>query len=165
MIDLKPYTNYYFLGIGGIGMSALARYFNANGFSVSGYDKTPSQITDELKQEGIAIHFDDAIQNIPENIASGKDKTLVVYTPAIPKDHKEFNYLNQQGYKLYKRSEVLAALTQGKTSIAVAGTHGKTSTAAVITHILKTADVPFFSFLGGIASNYGTNFMAPKNQE
>jgi UDP-N-acetylmuramate--alanine ligase len=165
MIDLTPYTNYYFLGIGGIGMSALARYFNTNGFSVSGYDKTPSALTDELIQEGITIHFEDDVKNIPSAIIGSKEKTLIVYTPAIPKDHKEFNYLKEQGYRIHKRSEVLAALTVGKTTIAVAGTHGKTSTAAVITHILQTADVPFFSFLGGIASNYGTNFLAPKDQE
>jgi UDP-N-acetylmuramate--alanine ligase len=165
MIDLKPYTQFYFLGIGGIGMSAIARYFNANGFSVTGYDKTPSALTDELKSEGIEIHFDDNIKNIPAEVTSAKEKTLIVYTPAIPKDHKEYNYLKEQGYKIHKRSEVLAALTAGKTTIAVAGTHGKTSTAAIITHILKSADVPFFSFLGGIASNYNTNFLAPKKQE
>src|SRR5688500_2974630 len=122
MLELTPYNNYYFLGIGGIGMSALARYFNARGFAVSGYDKTPSALTDELKQEGIEIHFDDDVKKIPPSVTGNKEKTLIVYTPAIPKDHKEYNHLKEQGYSIHKRSEVLAALTIGKTTIAVAGT-------------------------------------------
>jgi UDP-N-acetylmuramate--alanine ligase len=164
MIDLKAYDRFYFLGIGGIGMSALARYFQANGYAVAGYDRTPSELTDQLQQEGITIHFDDDIKNIPAQfLEENKAKTLVVLTPAIPKDSVEWKYLQEEGYTIKKRAEVLASLTQGKTTIAVAGTHGKTSTAAMISHILKTANVPFFGFLGGIAANYQTNFIAPES--
>jgi UDP-N-acetylmuramate--alanine ligase len=160
---INEFRNFYFLGIGGIGMSALARYFNANGFAVSGYDKTPSDLTDELIQEGIAIHFDDDMNLIPAEFLKDKLKTLVIYTPAIPKDHVEYNYLLDNGFTIRKRAEVLASITTGKKTIAVAGTHGKTSTASLIAHILRTANVPFYAFLGGIAANYKTNFLSPES--
>lgn len=147
-------------------MSALARHFKQNGFYVSGYDRVMSPLTHELESEGIPVHFEDAIDDIPEEVMDAdKSSVLVIYTPAIPQDHEEYNYLRLQGYTIHKRSEVLAALTAGKTTIAIAGTHGKTSTAAVITHILRTAETPFYSFLGGIASNYETNYVSPEGNK
>ena len=110
-MDLKNIHNIYFIGIGGIGMSALARFFNANNFFVSGYDKTPSPVTKGLNELGISIHFEDDIKAIPEQVFDKKD-TLIVYTPAIPKDHAEFNYFKDNGYTIYKRSEILGAITK-----------------------------------------------------
>jgi len=159
---LTTYKYFYFLGIGGIGMSALARYFHSQGWEVVGYDRTPTDLTDALEKEGLDVHFDDEVSNIPAHFLQHRDELLVVYTPAIPKDHLEYNYLLSHGYDLHKRAEVLAAITVGKYTIAVAGTHGKTSTASIISHILKTANIPFYAFLGGIASNYQTNFLAPE---
>ncbi|MEO6582917.1 MAG: UDP-N-acetylmuramate--L-alanine ligase, partial [Ferruginibacter sp.] len=142
----------YFLGIGGIGMSALARYFNKLGIQVSGYDKTATPLTDQLKKEGIEIHFDDDINLL------NKDAQLVVYTPAIPADQKQLNFYRNNKYPLFKRSEVLAMITEGSYSICVAGTHGKTTTSAMLAHILKHTGYGSTAFLGGIATNYDTNF-------
>jgi len=163
MIDLAPYKYFYFLGVGGIGMSALARYFKFAGFEVAGYDRTRTELTDMLEEEGIFCHFDDNIEAIPAHFLSNKAEMLVIYTPAIPKEHREFNYMINGNYTMIKRAEALASVTNGKETIAVAGTHGKTSTASMISHILRTADVPFYAFLGGIAANYNTNFLAPEN--
>ena len=162
-MDLTAYKRFYFLGIGGIGMSALARYFHASGFAVAGYDKTPSSLTYQLEQEGIAIHFEDNYDLIPSSFVNEENKTttLIIYTPAIPKDHTEHKRLIAEGFTIRKRAEILAALTMGKKTIAVAGTHGKTSTAAIICHLLATANVPFFGFLGGISTNFNNNFIAP----
>jgi len=159
MIDLSPYKYFYFLGIGGIGMSALARYFISKGYEVAGYDRTQTELTDELEKDGIACHFDDNAEMIPQHFIQNKAGLLVIYTPAIPKDLLEFNYLLANDFKIIKRAEALASVTKGKQTIAVAGTHGKTSTASIISHILKTADVPFYAFLGGISVNYKTNFI------
>lgn len=142
----------YFLGIGGIGMSALARYFKSIGLRVSGYDKTPTPLTKQLQQEGIHIHFEDDIEQ------ADKEASLVVYTPAIPKDHAELNYFKNNHYNLLKRSDVLGMITQGQFSICVAGTHGKTTTSAMIAHVLRDSGYGCNAFLGGIASNYDTNF-------
>lgn len=133
-------------------MSALARYFNSQGIKVSGYDKTATVLTAQLEKEGIGIHFEDNIALI--------DKTaeLVVYTPAVPKDHKEYNYFLSNGYTVLKRSEVLGLITANSFSICVAGTHGKTTTSAMIAHLLRHSDYGCNAFLGGIASNYDTNF-------
>ncbi len=152
MKDFKNISSVYFLGIGGIGMSALARYFNSQGIKVSGYDKTATVLTAQLEKEGIGIHFEDNIALI--------DKTaeLVVYTPAVPKDHKEYNYFLSNGYTVLKRSEVLGLITANSFSICVAGTHGKTTTSAMIAHLLRHSDYGCNAFLGGIASNYDTNF-------
>lgn len=152
MKDLKDIQAVYFLGIGGIGMSALARYFNSNGVRVSGYDKTATPLTDKLKQEGISIHFEDNIELID------KDAELVVYTPAVPKDHKEYNYLLSNNYAVLKRSDVLGMITKGTYSICIAGTHGKTTTSSMVAHILRDSGFGCNAFLGGIASNYSTNF-------
>ena len=142
----------YFLGIGGIGMSALARYFNAKGVVVSGYDKTETVLTKMLMTEGISIHYEDDIELID------KDAELVVYTPAVPKDHKELNYFLSNNYKLVKRSEVLGAITNSSYNICVAGTHGKTTTSTMVAHILQHSGYGCNAFLGGIAVNYNSNF-------
>jgi UDP-N-acetylmuramate--alanine ligase len=142
----------YFLGIGGIGMSALARYFNAKSVRVSGYDKTETVLTRKLEEEGISIHYEDKIELID------KETELVVYTPAVPKDHKELNYFLQHNYHLVKRSEVLGAITNNTYNICVAGTHGKTTTSAMVAHILRHSGYGCNAFLGGISVNYDSNF-------
>ena len=152
MKALKDISAVYFLGIGGIGMSALARYFKSIGIKVSGYDKTATALTRKLEEEGIHIHFEDSISLIDKNAE------LVVYTPAVPKDHQEYNYFLENNYTILKRSDVLGMITKGTFSICVAGTHGKTTTSAMIAHLLRHSEYGCNAFLGGIASNYNTNF-------
>ena len=142
----------YFLGIGGIGMSALARYFNSRGLNVSGYDKTETVLTQQLIKEGIAVHYDDNVELID------RKASLVVYTPAIPSSHQEYNYILSNGFSLLKRSEVLGMITNSSFNICVAGTHGKTTTSTMIAHLLKHSEFGCNAFLGGIASNYDNNF-------
>jgi UDP-N-acetylmuramate--alanine ligase len=158
-VQLDKIHTVYFVGIGGIGMSALARYFNAKGKAVSGYDRKPTPLTKALQAEGIAVHFEDDIQQIPASVIdmSQKEGVLAVYTPAIPHEHKELNHLIELGHPLYKRSEVLGMITRETYTIAVAGTHGKTTTSTIIAHVLKESGVESNAFLGGIASNYNTN--------
>ncbi len=144
---------YYFLGIGGIGMSALARFFHQRGDIVSGYDRTPSQLTEALQAEGIDIHYDDAPDRLPQNI------DLVVYTPAIPNDLGEMKALSDMGIPMEKRSQVLGNLTKDKKCIAVAGSHGKTTTSTLIAHLLHTAGIGCTAFLGGISKNFGSNLL------
>ncbi len=162
-MKLENIQSVYFLGVGGIGMSALARYFNAMGKSVSGYDKTPTKLTDELIAEGIKIHFEDNINLLPENFKDlsreSKSKHLIVFTPAVPKDHSEYVFFNLNGFHIKKRSEVLGLITEQSHTIAVAGTHGKTTTSSLIAHILKTANLDCSAFLGGITQNYNTNLL------
>lgn len=143
----------YFLGIGGIGMSALARYFLHAGARVSGYDKTPTDLTRELENEGMKIHYEDKPSLIP------KDTELVIYTPAIPSEQKEYQFVVKNKINMMKRSEVLGLIASGYFTIAVAGTHGKTTTSALIAHILKSAGIPHIAFLGGVSKNYETNFL------
>jgi UDP-N-acetylmuramate--alanine ligase len=147
----------YFLGIGGIGMSAIARWFKHSGLRVAGYDKTATPLTHELMEEGMEIHFEDRIEMLPGYIS--KEKTLVVLTPAVPKDHKEYNYLLAEGFTIMKRSEVLGLLTKNYNTIAVAGTHGKTTTSSLIAHILKSSGKNMVAFLGGITTNYESNLV------
>ena len=155
-MNLKNIHNVYFIGIGGIGMSALARYFKANGKNVAGYDKTQTKVTDALISLGIEVHFDDAIKNISPKFLS-KEQTLVVYTPAIPKNHLEYNYLKDEGFTILKRAEVLGKITENTTCLAVAGTHGKTTTSSILGHIMQPSKAT--SFLGGIAENYNSNLI------
>lgn len=156
-MKLDQYDSIYFLGIGGIGMSAIARWFKHKGLRVAGYDRTPTPLTHELLEEGMEIHFEDKIEFIPGYIS--KEKTLVIFTPAIPKNHVEHAYLKEQGYTILKRSEVLGLLTKNYKTIAVAGTHGKTTTSSLIAHILKSAGKNMVAFLGGITSNYESNLV------
>jgi len=158
-VKLEEYDNIYFLGIGGIGMSALARWFMKKGLHVSGYDRTSTTLTDELRAEGMSVHFDDSLDLISKPVLEQKDKTLVVFTPAIPKNHVEYNYLKDNGYTILKRSEVLGLITKDYRTIAVAGTHGKTTTSSMIAHILKVAGKDMVAFLGGITTNYHSNLV------
>ena len=151
--------NVYFLGIGGIGMSALARWFRHNGKNVAGYDRTSTSLTDQLQSEGIEVHFEDNPDLVGQFIKDQKEQSLIVYTPAIPKEHKEWTWLQKAGYRIMKRSQVLGLITQDMRSIAVAGTHGKTTTSSMIVHLMKVAGIDCAGFLGGIAQNYETNMI------
>lgn len=155
-MDLKKAHNIYFIGIGGIGMSSLARYFSANGKHVGGYDKTASRITDDLTSLGVQIHFEDHVKNIPDSFLDVTN-TLVVYTPAIPKDHQEYTYFVKQGFNILKRAEVLGVITKNTFCLAVAGTHGKTTTSSILGHIMHAEKAT--SFLGGITENYQSNLI------
>lgn len=142
----------YFIGIGGIGMSAIARYFKSKGKTVSGYDKVETELTKQLVAEGIDIHYNEDVERVP------KDADLIVYTPAIPKDHKELVYYQANGYDVVKRSDVLQLITESSFNICVAGTHGKTTTTTMIAHLLRHSGYGCNAFLGGISANYETNF-------
>ncbi|MFN3755820.1 MAG: Mur ligase domain-containing protein, partial [Flavobacterium sp.] len=157
-MNLNEIHRVYFIGIGGIGMSALARYFNRLGKVVSGYDKTPTPLTDELYNEGISSHFVDDISYIPE-VFLDKKNTLVVITPAIPSNHQEWNFFQSGGYLIKKRSEVLGVITKETYCFAIAGTHGKTTTSAILGHILHQSGVEVTAFLGGIVNNYNSNII------
>ncbi|OBX22482.1 MULTISPECIES: UDP-N-acetylmuramate--L-alanine ligase [Bizionia] len=157
-MNLDSIKNVYFIGIGGIGMSALARYFHANGKRVSGYDKTSSEITEALVDLGIPIHFEDTVANLEDYLLNSTN-TLVVYTPAVPKSHKELVYFNNSGYRVLKRSQILGLITENTFCLAVAGTHGKTTTTSILGHIMKVCDVPVTAFLGGISENYNSNLI------
>jgi UDP-N-acetylmuramate--alanine ligase len=156
MVDLKNIRKIYFIGIGGIGMSALARYFRFHGKEVSGYDKTSTPLTRQLESEGIAVHYEDNPDLAP------RDADMVVYTPAVPKDHKELLYYQQHQYPLLKRSDVLGEITNSSFNICVAGTHGKTTITTMIAHILRHSGYGCNAFLGGIAVNYNSNFWSDK---
>lgn len=146
-------------------MSALARWFIQQGRRVAGYDRTPTALTAELEKEGMEIHFEDAVENIPAWLGEQKEHSLVIYTPAIPKDHREYNYLLEQNFSIKKRAEVLGIITQAYYTIAVAGTHGKTTTSSMIAHILKASGKPCSAFLGGIATNYASNLIWHTGEE
>ena len=157
-MNILDKTYYYFIGAGGIGMSALERFFKSIGKNVAGYDKTQTELTAELIAEGIDIHFEDNIDLIPSEI--NKDNTLVIYTPAVPKDLTLLNYFLVNDFKVMKRSEVLGEITKHTYNIGVAGTHGKTTTSSILGHILKVADLECTAFLGGIAENYDSNIIS-----
>ena len=148
----------YFIGAGGIGMSAIARYYIRQGKFVAGYDKTPSKLTDQLIKEGMHIHFEDNVNLIPEECRDAKD-TLVIYTPAIPETHTEFQYFTKQGFDIQKRAQVLGTLTKEHKGLCVAGTHGKTTTSTMCAHIMHNSHLDCNAFLGGISKNYGTNYI------
>ncbi len=156
-MDLSKIHNIYFIGIGGIGMSALARYFKNAGKNVAGYDKTPSALTTEMIASGIQIHFEDNIQLVPETFQ--KDNTLIIITPAVPVHHFEWNYFNKNGFQILKRAQVLGLITKDSFCFAVAGTHGKTTTSAILGHILMHSNVNVTAFVGGIVENYGSNLI------
>jgi len=157
MLKFTDIKQVYFLGIGGIGMSALARYFASQGIAVSGYDRTATELTATLEKEGIAIHYTDDPSLLPANL-SGND-SLIVYTPAVPKSHQELNELLKDGFEIHKRAEVLGIICNAKRTIAVAGTHGKTSVSTIAAHIMKTSAKGCAAFLGGISKNYHTNLL------
>ncbi|MFP5439494.1 MAG: UDP-N-acetylmuramate--L-alanine ligase [Bacteroidia bacterium] len=157
-MELANIKNVYFIGIGGIGMSALARYFKFIGKNVAGYDKTPTHLTDELVAEGINIHFDDSTALIEDSFLD-KEHTLVVVTPAVPKHHTEWNYFLDNGFVVKKRAEVLGIITKGTFSFAVAGTHGKTTTSSILGHILYQCGVDVTAFIGGVVENYNSNLI------
>lgn len=152
--------NVYFIGIGGIGMSAIARYYKFKGLNVAGYDRTPSDLTHELEAEGIAVHYEDR----PDLVPADKAETLVVYTPAIPADLKELRKVMDEGYNVLKRSRTLGEITRGQRCLAVSGTHGKTTTSTLTAHILTETGTGCSAFLGGISRNYGTNLLMSKNE-
>lgn len=148
----------YFVGIGGIGMSAIARYFLGCGITVGGYDRTPSDLTEQLRKEGALVHYEDNVELIPVQCRD-KEGTLVVYTPAIPEEHSELNFFRQNGFEIQKRAQVLGTLTRALKGLCVAGTHGKTTTSSMAAHLLHQSHVDCNAFLGGITKNYGTNYI------
>ena len=163
-MNIMRYNRAYFIGIGGIGMSALARYFIQNKWEVAGYDKTPTALTKQLIKEGISVHYEDAIHEIPNDFKN-IERTLVVYTPAVPKDHKELNYFIDNQFDVFKRARAVAEIANSGYCIAIAGTHGKTTTTSLLTHILKSAGKKITAFMGGISNNYNTNLINGKGKE
>ncbi len=162
-MEVNSIKNVYFVGIGGIGMSSLARYFRSRGCFVSGYDRTSTVLTESLIGEGISIVFKDDIDTIPEVFRNRSDETLIIFTPAIPRDSLILNYFDSEGFDIKKRSQVLGMISSGMFTVAVAGTHGKTTTSTIIAHIFKHSAFDCSAFLGGIATNYNTNFLIGKN--
>ena len=152
------YKAVYFIGIGGIGMSAIARYYLQRGLAVAGYDKTPTPLTRELEEEGASIHYQDDVALIPDAFRD-KTSTLVVFTPAVPADHSELQYFQTHQFDIQKRAQVLGTLTHTHRGLCVAGTHGKTTTSSMAAHILHQSHVGCNAFLGGITKNYGTNYI------
>ncbi len=157
MPDLKDIKKLYFIGIGGIGMSALARYFNGRGVVIFGYDKMRTPLTEKLSAEGMTIHYEEDVTQIPEGIDA------VVWTPAVPKNHTELTWFRERGYAVMKRSEMLGIISRSMKTIAIAGTHGKTTTTTILTHILRTGGVDCTAFLGGISGNFESNFVEGKS--
>src|SRR5574344_1697236 len=157
-MDVNTFKSVYFIGAGGIGMSALVRYFLSKQKRVGGYDKTPSELTDKLIEEGADIHYKDSVDEIAEDFKDPAT-TLIVYTPAIPGDHTEFCFFKENGFQIMKRSQVLGMLTKTSKGLCVAGTHGKTTTSTMAAHLLHNSHVECNAFLGGISKNYGTNLL------
>jgi UDP-N-acetylmuramate--alanine ligase len=155
---INSFSQAYFIGIGGIGMSALARYFLSKGWNVGGYDKTPSKLTETLEKEGATVHFEDLGELMP-NAYLSKENTLVIYTPAIPKTMKELLFLQENDFTVMKRSEVLGMITRDSKALCVAGTHGKTTTSALLAHVLNESSLKCSAFLGGISTNFNSNFI------
>ena len=157
-MDIRTITAVYFVGAGGIGMSALIRYFLSKGKQVAGYDKTPSDLTEELNREGASIHYEDDITLIPPPFRN-ESNTLVVYTPAVPDSHTELSWFRNNGFQIMKRSQILGEITQSARGLCVAGTHGKTTTSSMVAHLLKQSHVDCNAFLGGILKNYDSNLL------
>jgi len=163
-MNLKHIHNIYFIGIGGIGMSALARYFNNTGKNIAGYDRVKTELTENLSNEGMDIHYEDNTNLINDAFKSA-ECTIVIYTPAIPEGHKELNYFRNNSFSVYKRSQILGILTKDKFGIAIAGTHGKTSISTLLTHILNQTSEKCNAFLGGISKNYNSNYVFSEKSE
>ena len=163
-MELKDIKSVYFVGAGGIGMSAIARYFLHRGVVVAGYDKTPSALTEQLEREGMLIHYDENVDEIP-HACRNRESTLVIYTPAIPADHKELVNFREKGFDVEKRAQVLGMLTRSHKGLCVAGTHGKTTTSAMCAHILHQSHVDCNAFLGGITKNYSSNYILSKESD
>ena len=157
-MELKDIKAVYFIGAGGIGMSAIARYFMKRGLVVAGYDKTPSNLTHQLEKEGMVIHYEEDIAEIP-HACKNPETTLVVYTPAVPSQHKELVFFQENGFEVEKRAQVLGRLTQAHRGLCFAGTHGKTTTSTMCAHIMHQSHLDCNAFLGGISKNYGTNYI------
>lgn len=157
-MELKDIKAVYFVGAGGIGMSAIARYFLNKGMTVAGYDKTPSELTHNLEKEGMQIHYEENVNAIPQGCRDASH-TLIIYTPAIPAEHKELVFFRERGFDIQKRAQVLGTLTRTHKGLCVAGTHGKTSTSTMCAHIMHQSSVDCNAFLGGISKNYGTNYI------
>jgi len=158
MRNIENIESFYFIGIGGIGMSALARYFHLRGKQVFGYDKTPTNLTKTLIREGISIQFDEEIYKIPEEVKR-KDKTLIIRTPAVPESNQLLSWFKSEDYLIFKIAEVLGELSKNSFCLAVAGTHGKTTTSAILSHLLAYCNMPMTAFLGGISENYNSNLI------
>ena len=163
-MKLEKIQSVYFVGIGGIGMSAIARYFLQKGMVVGGYDKTPSALTIQLEKEGALIHYEDNVNAIPQ-ACKMVDHTLVIYTPAIPADHSELVYFQENGFDVEKRAQVLGLITQSNKGLCFAGTHGKTTTSTMCAHIMHQGVIDCNAFLGGISKNYGTNYILSKKSK
>ena len=163
-MNIETIKSVYFVGAGGIGMSALVRYFLSKGKNVSGYDKTPSDLTETLIKEGADIHYDDNICLIPD-YCKDKESTLVVFTPAIPNTHSELSYFRNNGFEIMKRAQVLGIITKSSRGLCVAGTHGKTTTSSMLAHLLKQSHVDCNAFLGGILKNYNSNLMLSEKSD
>ena len=157
-MNINDIKSVYFVGAGGIGMSAIARYFLKKGLVVGGYDKTPSDLTRQLEKEGMFIHYEEDINQIPQ-ACKNKQECLVIYTPAIPAEHKELCYFQENGFEIQKRAQVLGTLTKTHKGLCVAGTHGKTTTSTMCAHIMHQSHLDCNAFLGGISKNYGTNYI------
>lgn len=163
-MELKDIKSVYFVGAGGIGMSAIARYFIHKGLVVAGYDKTPSNLTNQLEKEGMLIHYEENIEEIP-HACKNSATTLVVYTPAIPQEHKELTFFRENGFCVEKRAQVLGMLTRTHKGLCFAGTHGKTTTSTMCAHIMHQSAVDCNAFLGGISKNYGTNYILSEKSD
>ncbi|MCR4603853.1 MAG: UDP-N-acetylmuramate--L-alanine ligase [Prevotella sp.] len=161
-MKIEKLTAVYFVGAGGIGMSAIARYFISQGLVVAGYDKTPTELTRRLEKEGVLMHYEENVDEIPHS-CKNPAHCLVIYTPAIPESHKEMQYFRQQGFEIQKRAQVLGTLTRQMKGLCVAGTHGKTTTSSMCAHIMHQSHLDCNAFLGGIAKNYGTNYILSKS--
>lgn len=162
-MELKDIKSVYFIGAGGIGMSAIARYFISRGVVVAGYDKTPSDLTRQLEREGMLIHYEENINEIPHACKNNRS-CLVVYTPAIPADHRELQYFREGNFEIQKRAQVLGTLTRSHKALCVAGTHGKTTTSTMCAHIMHQSQADCNAFLGGISKNYGTNYILSRSE-
>ena len=163
-MEIKDIQSVYFVGAGGIGMSAIARYFINRGMVVAGYDKTPSDLTRQLEKEGMLIHYKEDVNEIPQACRQPKS-CMVIYTPAIPEDHKELQFFRNNGFEIQKRAQILGTLTRQHKGLCVAGTHGKTTTSTMCAHIMHQSSIDCNAFLGGISKNYGTNYILSEKSD